>query len=167
MNETSVVLEWAPPRRLGGRSDISYSLECLICQTGSHGQPLRNHTVSQPEVQRSSMGMQSDQGIVGPEVQLGRGVFQSRPSEYPWPGSESASSTQLCLPCGSDVLFSPDQTGLQTTRMVVSRLRAHTHYTFIVYARNGVSLVSGAGASQSASVSLTTNQAGEGKKCCV
>uniref|UniRef100_A0A3B5LSG7 receptor protein-tyrosine kinase n=1 Tax=Xiphophorus couchianus TaxID=32473 RepID=A0A3B5LSG7_9TELE len=65
----------------------------------------------------------------------------------------------LCLPCGSDVLFSPDQTGLQTTRMVVSRLRAHTHYTFIVYARNGVSLVSGAGASQSASVSLTTNQA--------
>ncbi|XP_014856629.1 PREDICTED: ephrin type-A receptor 4-like [Poecilia mexicana] len=159
VNETSVVLEWAPPRRLGGRSDISYSLECLICQTGSHGQPPRNHTVSQPEVQRSSLGMQSDQGIVGSEVQLGRGVFQSGPGEYPWPGSESASGTQLCLPCGSDVLFSPDQTGLQTTRMVVSRLRAHTRYTFVVYARNGVSLVRGAGASQSASVSLTTNQA--------
>uniref|UniRef100_A0A3Q2DD07 receptor protein-tyrosine kinase n=1 Tax=Cyprinodon variegatus TaxID=28743 RepID=A0A3Q2DD07_CYPVA len=159
VNETSVVLEWAPPRRLGGRSDISYSLECLICQTSSHGQPPRNRTVSQPEVQRSSMGMQSDQGIVGPEVQVGRGVFQSRPIEYPWPGSDSASSNQLCLPCGSDVHFSPDQIGLQTTRVVVSKLRAHTHYSFIVHARNGVSQVSGAGASQSASVSLTTNQA--------
>uniref|UniRef100_A0A3Q2DCH7 receptor protein-tyrosine kinase n=1 Tax=Cyprinodon variegatus TaxID=28743 RepID=A0A3Q2DCH7_CYPVA len=102
VNETSVVLEWAPPRRLGGRSDISYSLECLIY---------------------------------------------------------SASSNQLCLPCGSDVHFSPDQIGLQTTRVVVSKLRAHTHYSFIVHARNGVSQVSGAGASQSASVSLTTNQA--------
>uniref|UniRef100_A0A8C6LH04 receptor protein-tyrosine kinase n=1 Tax=Nothobranchius furzeri TaxID=105023 RepID=A0A8C6LH04_NOTFU len=101
VNETSVVLEWAPPRRLGGRSDTSYSLECLICQSGS----------------------------------------------------------RLCLPCGSDVLFSPDQTGLQTTRVVVSKLRAHTHYTFIVHSRNGVSQVSGAGASQSASVSVTTNQA--------
>ncbi|MEQ2177856.1 hypothetical protein GOODEAATRI_007964, partial [Goodea atripinnis] len=126
-----------------------------------------NRTVSQPEVQRSSMGMQSDQGIVRPEVQLGRGVFQSRPLEYPWPGTDSASGTQHCLPCGSDVLFSPDQTGLQTTRVVVSKLRAHTHYTFIVYAHNGVSQVSGAEASQSASVSLTTNQAGEEKKCCV
>uniref|UniRef100_A0A665W162 receptor protein-tyrosine kinase n=1 Tax=Echeneis naucrates TaxID=173247 RepID=A0A665W162_ECHNA len=49
VNETSVVLEWAPPRRLGGRSDTSYSLECLICQAGSHnrgaGKALpRNHS---------------------------------------------------------------------------------------------------------------------------
>uniref|UniRef100_A0A8C4HSY2 receptor protein-tyrosine kinase n=1 Tax=Dicentrarchus labrax TaxID=13489 RepID=A0A8C4HSY2_DICLA len=104
VNETSVVLEWAPPRRLGGRSDTSYSLECLICQTGSSG-------------------------------------------------------SHLCLPCGSDVLFSPGQTGLKTTRVVVSELRAHTHYTFIVHAHNGVSQASGAGAAQSVSVTLTTNQA--------
>uniref|UniRef100_A0A665W106 receptor protein-tyrosine kinase n=1 Tax=Echeneis naucrates TaxID=173247 RepID=A0A665W106_ECHNA len=97
VNETSVVLEWAPPRRLGGRSDTSYSLECLICQ--------------------------------------------------------------LCLPCSSDVLFSPSQTGLKTTRVVVSELRAHTHYTFIVHAHNGVSRASGAGATQSVSVTVTTNQA--------
>ncbi|XP_070774318.1 ephrin type-A receptor 4-like isoform X1 [Enoplosus armatus] len=102
VNETSVVLEWAPPRRLGGRSDTSYSLECLIC---------------------------------------------------------SISSSQLCLPCGSDVLFSPGQAGLKTTRVVVSELRAHTHYTFIVHARNGVSQASGAGAAQSVSVTVTTNQA--------
>uniref|UniRef100_A0A1A8HN10 receptor protein-tyrosine kinase n=3 Tax=Nothobranchius TaxID=28779 RepID=A0A1A8HN10_9TELE len=156
VNETSVVLEWAPPRRLGGRSDTSYSLECLICQSGSHAPAdgraaPRNRTVSQPQLQHGGVGMQSDQGIVGPEVQLGRGVLQS------WPGSDF--SSQLCLPCGSDVLFSPDQTGLQTTRVVVSKLRAHTHYTFIVHSRNGVSQVSGAGASQSASVSVTTNQA--------
>uniref|UniRef100_A0A8C9ZET8 receptor protein-tyrosine kinase n=1 Tax=Sander lucioperca TaxID=283035 RepID=A0A8C9ZET8_SANLU len=107
VNETSVVLEWAPPRRLGGRSDTSYSLECLICQTGSHSQ----------------------------------------------------TGSKLCLPCGSDVLFSPDQTGLKSTRVVVSELRAHTHYTFIVHARNGVSQASGAGAAQSVSVTVTTNQA--------
>uniref|UniRef100_A0A8C9ZGW4 receptor protein-tyrosine kinase n=1 Tax=Sander lucioperca TaxID=283035 RepID=A0A8C9ZGW4_SANLU len=109
VNETSVVLEWAPPRRLGGRSDTSYSLECLICQTGSH--------------------------------------------------SQTGSKALLCLPCGSDVLFSPDQTGLKSTRVVVSELRAHTHYTFIVHARNGVSQASGAGAAQSVSVTVTTNQA--------
>ncbi|XP_041804793.1 ephrin type-A receptor 4-A-like isoform X3 [Chelmon rostratus] len=105
VNETSVVLEWAPPRRLGGRSDTSYSLECLICQL------------------------------------------------------DSGSGSQLCLPCGADVLFSPSQTGLKTTRVVVSELRAHTHYTFIVHARNGVSQASGAGAAQSVSVTVTTNQA--------
>uniref|UniRef100_A0A3P8TNZ5 receptor protein-tyrosine kinase n=1 Tax=Amphiprion percula TaxID=161767 RepID=A0A3P8TNZ5_AMPPE len=101
VNETSVVLEWAPPRRLGGRSDTN----------------------------------------------------------YPRMGSGSISSSQLCLPCGSDVLFSPGQTGLKTSRVVVSELRAHTHYTFIVHARNGVSQASGAGAAQSVSVSVTTNQA--------
>lgn len=173
VNETSVVLEWAPPHRLGGRSDTSYSLECLICQTGSHSQTggkalPRNHSISQPEAQHSGLGMQSDQGIVGSEVQSGRGVFQSRPApgDYPRPGSGSisSSSSQLCLPCGSDVLFSPAQAGLKTTRVVVSELRAHTHYTFIVHARNGVSQASGAGAAQSVSVTVTTNQAGE-KKC--
>uniref|UniRef100_A0A671YVD7 receptor protein-tyrosine kinase n=1 Tax=Sparus aurata TaxID=8175 RepID=A0A671YVD7_SPAAU len=101
VNETSVVLEWSPPRRLGGRSDTSYSLEL-----------------------------------------------------------SSSSSSQLCLPCGSDVLFSPGQAGLKTTRVVVSELRAHTHYTFIVHARNGVSQASGAaGSAQSVSVTVTTNQA--------
>uniref|UniRef100_A0A3B4Y6P7 receptor protein-tyrosine kinase n=1 Tax=Seriola lalandi dorsalis TaxID=1841481 RepID=A0A3B4Y6P7_SERLL len=101
VNETSVVLEWAPPRRLGGRSDTSYN-----------------------------------------DPRLGSG-----------------SGSQLCLPCGSDVLFSPGQTGLKTTRVVVSELRAHTHYTFIVHSRNGVSQSSGAGAAQSVSVTVTTNQA--------
>uniref|UniRef100_A0A3B4Y7A0 receptor protein-tyrosine kinase n=1 Tax=Seriola lalandi dorsalis TaxID=1841481 RepID=A0A3B4Y7A0_SERLL len=109
VNETSVVLEWAPPRRLGGRSDTSYSLEY--------------------------------------DPRLGSG-----------------SGSQLCLPCGSDVLFSPGQTGLKTTRVVVSELRAHTHYTFIVHSRNGVSQSSGAGAAQSVSVTVTTNQAGEKEK---
>lgn len=166
VNETSVVLEWAPPRRLGGRSDTSYSLECLICQTGSHSQsggkaPPRNRSISQPEAQHNGLGMQSDQGIVGSEVQSGRGVFQSRPVPGDYLRLGSGSGSELCLPCGSDVLFSPGQTGLKTTRVVVSELRAHTHYTFIVHARNGVSQASGAGATQSVSVTVTTNQAGE------
>uniref|UniRef100_A0A668A307 receptor protein-tyrosine kinase n=1 Tax=Myripristis murdjan TaxID=586833 RepID=A0A668A307_9TELE len=104
VNETSVVLEWSPPHRLGGRTDTSYSLDCLICETGSQSQT-------------------------------------------------------LCLPCGPDVLISPGWSGLKTTRVVVSELRAHTHYTFIIHAHNGVSQASGAGAGQSASVTVTTNQA--------
>ncbi|TNM97813.1 hypothetical protein fugu_014059 [Takifugu bimaculatus] len=163
VNETSVVLEWAPPRRLGGRSDTTYSLECLICQTGSWnqnpGKGLKNRSVSQPDTQRVGPEMQSDQGIVGTGVQSGKAVFQSRgtPGEYPRLGPDSVS--QLCLPCGADVLFSPGQTGLKTTKVVVSELRAHTHYTFTVHARNGVSQAGGAGASQSAAVTVTTNQA--------
>lgn len=173
VNETSVVLEWSPPRRLGGRADVSYSLDCLICPTGSHsltgGKPLaRNHSVSQPQGQHAGLGMQSDQGIVGSEFQSEKGVFQSRPvpRDYSRPGSASISGSQLCLPCGPDVLFSPGQTTLRTTRVVVSELRAHTHYTFIVHARNGVSLAGGAGAAQSASVTVTTNQAGEKQRLC-
>lgn len=173
VNETSVVLEWAPPRRLGGRSDTSYSVECLICQTGSHshsgGKALlpRNRSITQPDAQHSGLGMQSDQGIVGSEVESGRGVFQSRPvpEDYPRPGSGSISGSQLCLPCSSDVLFFPGQTGLKTTRVVVSELRAHTHYIFIVHALNGVSQASGVGAAQSVSVTVTTNQAGENEMC--
>uniref|UniRef100_A0A3Q2YHW8 receptor protein-tyrosine kinase n=1 Tax=Hippocampus comes TaxID=109280 RepID=A0A3Q2YHW8_HIPCM len=99
VNETSVLLEWSPPRWLGGRSDLSYN------------------------------------------------------------SARVASGSQLCQPCSSDVLFSPDQTGLRGTRVVVSELRAHTHYTFIVQARNGVSQGGSAGAAQTVSVSVTTNQA--------
>uniref|UniRef100_A0A8C6TCN6 receptor protein-tyrosine kinase n=1 Tax=Neogobius melanostomus TaxID=47308 RepID=A0A8C6TCN6_9GOBI len=100
----------------------------------------------------------SDQGFVGSDVHPGRGIYQSGLSgEYP--KSITDSGSQLCLPCDSDVLFAPGQNGLATTRVVVSELRAHTHYTFIVQALNGVSQVSGAGAPQSVSVTVTTNQA--------
>lgn len=165
VNETSVLLEWSPPRRLGGRSDISYSLECLICQagsqTGSYSPSVskalpRNHSAAPPDAQHGSEVMQSDQSVVGSRAQSGRGVYQK---DY----SRVASGSQPCQPCGSDVLFSPSPAGLKTTRVVVSELRAHTHYTFIVYARNGVSQASSAGAAQSVSVTVTTNQAGE--KC--
>ncbi|CAG5896845.1 unnamed protein product, partial [Menidia menidia] len=153
VNETSVVLEWAPPPPVGRKKRHRGH-----GPTENRAVP-RNRSVSRSDSLHGGVGMQSDQGIVGPEVQPGRGVFQSRPAESPRPGLGSISSSQLCLPCGADVLFSPGQTGLQTTRVVVSELRAHTHYTFTVFARNGVSQASGAGASQSASVSLTTNQA--------
>uniref|UniRef100_A0AAZ3Q7M2 receptor protein-tyrosine kinase n=1 Tax=Oncorhynchus tshawytscha TaxID=74940 RepID=A0AAZ3Q7M2_ONCTS len=65
----------------------------------------------------------------------------------------------LCLPCSQDVLFSPQQSGLSATRVCVSELQAHTRYTFTILARNGVSQGHSAGAGQSVSVTLTTNQA--------
>uniref|UniRef100_A0AAZ3R298 receptor protein-tyrosine kinase n=1 Tax=Oncorhynchus tshawytscha TaxID=74940 RepID=A0AAZ3R298_ONCTS len=95
VNETSVVLEWSAPLRLGGRTDIRYSVDCL--QTGNQ--------------------------------------------------------TQI------DVLFSPQQSGLGATRVCVSELQAHTRYTFTIGARNGVSQGHTAGARESVSVTLTTNQA--------
>uniref|UniRef100_A0A4W5JP93 receptor protein-tyrosine kinase n=1 Tax=Hucho hucho TaxID=62062 RepID=A0A4W5JP93_9TELE len=112
VNETSVVLEWSVPLRLGGRTDIRYSVDCL--QTGN-------------------------------QTQIGS------PS-----GSELG---ELCLPCGPDVLFSPQQSGLGATRVCVSELQAHTRYTFTIGARNGVSQGHTAGARESVSVTLTTNQA--------
>uniref|UniRef100_A0AAZ3PH96 receptor protein-tyrosine kinase n=1 Tax=Oncorhynchus tshawytscha TaxID=74940 RepID=A0AAZ3PH96_ONCTS len=102
VNETSVVLEWSAPLRLGGRTDIRYSVDCLSS------------------------------------------------------GSELG---ELCLPCGPDVLFSPQQSGLGATRVCVSELQAHTRYTFTIGARNGVSQGHTAGARESVSVTLTTNQA--------
>ncbi|XP_056149266.1 ephrin type-A receptor 4-A-like [Lampris incognitus] len=170
VNETSVVLEWSPPRRLGGRSDTSYSLDCLICPGESHSggrvqsgekTPRGNRTLSEAEAKPGGPGMQSDQGFVGSGVQFGRGVVQSwpAPGDFPALGSESISDHRLCKPCGPDVLFSPGRTALKTTRVVVSELRAHTCYTFIIHAHNGVSQASGAGAGQSVSVTVTTNQA--------
>uniref|UniRef100_A0A8C7NEW4 receptor protein-tyrosine kinase n=1 Tax=Oncorhynchus mykiss TaxID=8022 RepID=A0A8C7NEW4_ONCMY len=88
VNETSVVLEWSAPLRLGGRTDIRY-------KAGSLG----------------------------------------------------------------DVLFSPQQSGLGATRVCVSELQAHTRYTFTIGAHNGVSQGHTAGARESVSVTLTTNQA--------
>lgn len=162
VNETSVVLEWAPPRRLGGRSDTGYGLECLICQTGGNNvgrAPPHNRSVSQLEAQHVDPGTQTNQGIVGARVQAERGMFQR--DDEPRPGPDSGLRSQLCLPCGPDVVFSPGQTGLKNTKVVVSELRAHTSYTFIVHSRNGVSQASGSGVSQSVSVTITTNQAGE------
>ncbi|XP_029580946.1 ephrin type-A receptor 4 [Salmo trutta] len=129
VNETSVVLEWSAPLKLGGRSDISYSVDCLLC----HG----------PESQ------------TGNQTQIGSQLGEA--------GSLGALKgplgAQLCLPCSQDVLFFPQQSGLRATRVCVSELQAHTRYTFTILARNGVSQGHSAGAGQSVSVTLTTNQA--------
>uniref|UniRef100_A0A3P8XKA3 receptor protein-tyrosine kinase n=1 Tax=Esox lucius TaxID=8010 RepID=A0A3P8XKA3_ESOLU len=107
VNETSVVLEWSAPLSLGGRSDISYSVDCWLCH--------------------------------GPESHTGNQT---------WIGNQSG-----------NVLFSPQQSGLRTTRVCVSELQAHTRYTFTIHAHNGVSQGLTAGAGQSVFVTLTTNQA--------
>ncbi|XP_077579960.1 ephrin type-A receptor 4-A-like isoform X2 [Stigmatopora nigra] len=136
VNETSVVLEWSPPRRLGGRSDVTYGLDCLVCQGGDG-----NRTASQ-----SDIPARSDPGTAGPQAWTGGGVF-------------SVGDAHPCRPCGPGVLFSPDRTELRGTRVVVSELRAHTRYTFFVHSRNGVSRGAAVEPAQSVSVSVTTNQA--------
>ncbi|XP_010888800.1 ephrin type-A receptor 4 [Esox lucius] len=133
VNETSVVLEWSAPLSLGGRSDISYSVDCWLC----HGP--ESHTGNQTWI-----GNQSGSQL-GEAESLG--------------GPEGPLVGQLCLPCSQDVLFSPQQSGLRTTRVCVSELQAHTRYTFTIHAHNGVSQGLTAGAGQSVFVTLTTNQA--------
>uniref|UniRef100_A0A4W5JP29 receptor protein-tyrosine kinase n=1 Tax=Hucho hucho TaxID=62062 RepID=A0A4W5JP29_9TELE len=137
VNETSVVLEWSVPLRLGGRTDIRYSVDCLLCH-GPESYP-GSQTGNQTQIGSPSGSELGEAGSLGsPDRPLG---------------------AQLCLPCGPDVLFSPQQSGLGATRVCVSELQAHTRYTFTIGARNGVSQGHTAGARESVSVTLTTNQA--------
>nr|XP_046178507.1 ephrin type-A receptor 4-like [Oncorhynchus gorbuscha] len=137
VNETSVVLEWSAPLRLGGRTDIRYSVDCLLCH-GPESYP-GSQTGNQTQIVSSSGSELGEAGSLG--------------------GPDGPLGTQLCLPCGPDVLFSPQQSGLGATRVCVSELQAHTRYTFTIGARNGVSQGHTAGARESVSVTLTTNQA--------
>lgn len=105
MNETSVNLEWSPPRSTGGRQDLAYNVVCKRC--GADG--------------------------------------------------------RRCQACGNGIHFSPQQLSLKGTRVSINELQAHTNYTFEVWAVNGVSPQSPA-PEQAASVTVTTNQAGKGKR---
>lgn len=64
-----------------------------------------------------------------------------------------------CVPCGSNIGYMPQQTGLEDNYVTVMDLLAHANYTFEVEAVNGVSALS---RSQRlfAAVSITTGQAG-------
>ncbi|XP_029561404.1 ephrin type-A receptor 4 [Salmo trutta] len=137
VNETSVVLEWSAPLRLGGRTDIRYSVDCLLCH-GPESYP-GSQTGNQTQIGSSSGSELGEAGSLG--------------------GPDGPLGAQLCLPCGPDVLFSPQQSGLGATRVCVSELQAHTRYTFTIGARNGVSQGHTARARESVSVTLTTNQA--------
>uniref|UniRef100_A0A3Q2EF88 receptor protein-tyrosine kinase n=1 Tax=Cyprinodon variegatus TaxID=28743 RepID=A0A3Q2EF88_CYPVA len=68
------------------------------------------------------------------------------------------SDGRRCQPCGNGVHFSPQQLSLKGTRVSINELKAHTNYTFEVWAVNGVSPQS-PGPEQAASVTVTTNQA--------
>lgn len=64
-----------------------------------------------------------------------------------------------CVPCGSNIGYMPQQSGLEDNYVTVMDLLAHANYTFEVEAVNGVSDLS---RSQRlfAAVSITTGQAG-------
>ncbi|KAG5269562.1 hypothetical protein AALO_G00203420 [Alosa alosa] len=63
-----------------------------------------------------------------------------------------------CAPCGDSVRYVPGHVGLRSPRVSIQELQAHTNYTFIIRAVNGVSSLSPA-SEHAASVTLTTNQA--------
>uniref|UniRef100_A0A8C6VB02 receptor protein-tyrosine kinase n=1 Tax=Neogobius melanostomus TaxID=47308 RepID=A0A8C6VB02_9GOBI len=65
---------------------------------------------------------------------------------------------RACQPCDDSVAFVPGKRGLRDTRVEISKLRAHTSYTFDVQAVNGVSNKSPYPAQQ-LSINITTNQA--------
>ncbi|CAB1455439.1 unnamed protein product [Pleuronectes platessa] len=65
---------------------------------------------------------------------------------------------RACQPCDDGVVFVPGKRRLKDTMAEISKLRAHTSYTFDVQAINGVSNKSPYPA-QHLSINITTNQA--------
>uniref|UniRef100_A0A8C5MZ95 receptor protein-tyrosine kinase n=1 Tax=Leptobrachium leishanense TaxID=445787 RepID=A0A8C5MZ95_9ANUR len=63
-----------------------------------------------------------------------------------------------CRPCGSGIHYTPQQSDLQTTKVSITDLQAHTNYTFEIWAVNGVSKHNPS-QEQAVSVTVTTNQA--------
>ncbi|XP_036437263.1 ephrin type-A receptor 7 isoform X2 [Colossoma macropomum] len=63
-----------------------------------------------------------------------------------------------CVPCGGNVAFTPQQSGLTDTYVTISELLAHANYTFEVEAVNGVSDLSRT-QRLFAAVSIATSQA--------
>uniref|UniRef100_A0AAQ5YPA6 receptor protein-tyrosine kinase n=1 Tax=Amphiprion ocellaris TaxID=80972 RepID=A0AAQ5YPA6_AMPOC len=103
VNQTSVLLEWHPPRETGHRDDLSYNVLCRRCHS---------------------------------------------------------SERRACQPCDDSVVFVPGKRALKDTSVEISKLRAHTSYTFEIQAVNGVTNKSPYPAQQ-LSINITTNQAGE------
>uniref|UniRef100_A0A8C4QQZ2 receptor protein-tyrosine kinase n=1 Tax=Eptatretus burgeri TaxID=7764 RepID=A0A8C4QQZ2_EPTBU len=66
-----------------------------------------------------------------------------------------------CRPCGAGVRYWPTANGLREAAVLISRLTAHTNYSFKVQAVNGVS--SKAGLQAVTPVNITTNQAAPSK----
>ncbi|CAJ1061097.1 ephrin type-B receptor 1-like [Xyrichtys novacula] len=69
-----------------------------------------------------------------------------------------SSERRACQPCDDSVVFTPGKRGLKDTTVEISKLRAHTSYTFEIQAVNGVSNKSPYPAQQ-LSINITTNQA--------
>uniref|UniRef100_A0A8C4NSW5 receptor protein-tyrosine kinase n=1 Tax=Dicentrarchus labrax TaxID=13489 RepID=A0A8C4NSW5_DICLA len=69
-----------------------------------------------------------------------------------------SSERRACQPCDDSVAFVSGKRGLKETRVKISKLRAHTSYTFEIQAVNGVSNKSPYPAQQ-LSINITTNQA--------
>ncbi|XP_076010530.1 ephrin type-B receptor 1-like, partial [Genypterus blacodes] len=101
VNQTSVLLEWHPPRDTGHRDDLSYNVLCRRCYS---------------------------------------------------------SERRACQPCDDSVAFVPGKRGLKDIMVKISKLRAHTSYTFDIQAVNGVTNKSPYPA-QLLSINITTNQA--------
>lgn len=78
VNQTSVQLEWHPPRDIGYRDDLTYNVVCRRCHS---------------------------------------------------------SERRACQPCDDGVAFVSGKQGLKDTKVEISKLRAHTSYTFEIQVR--------------------------------
>lgn len=65
-----------------------------------------------------------------------------------------------CVPCGGNVAYTPQQSGLMETSVTISELLPHANYTFEVEAVNGVTDLSRT-QRLFAAVSIATSQAGK------
>lgn len=62
--------------------------------------------------------------------------------------------------CGASVRFLPRRMGLSNTSVMVVDLQAHTNYSFLLEAVNGVSQLVNQHGRQLVTLNVTTNQAG-------
>ena len=67
--------------------------------------------------------------------------------------------------CGPNVRFLPRRLGLSNTSVMVADLQAHTNYSFLLEAVNGVSELA-QGHAAHVTLNVTTNQAGEWRWTC-
>lgn len=148
VNGTSVNLEWGSPLDTGGRTDLTYDVQCKICVKDGG------------QCEDCNVGGNSVNGILGAAV----GAQASSNGGSTGSGGGLGLSGLVSRAGVTSVRFIPQQKGLTEPWVNVVNLAAHTNYTFRILVMNGVTYLSKEPLPY-IMVNITTNQAG--KRLCL